>query len=433
MRKPIALIFPVLLLLAMACICSSNGENGTPEPAATEVPYHPDTEEPSGDEQIGTIRLERDMVEHGLLGGALEQLIGTDPLFDGDSLRLFEGGESVLDFGDSIQLRLFNDTELQEIHRTSAEGTPLGVQIYLALGGFTGRVMEEGSQATIRTPGGTRITVYGTDFYVIYNPAEGMTSVGNFEGSLEVESQNLTLSVPEGYFRNIPDGEEPRGEQPLPVNIFEFEERAREYLSPVEAAASFGGQVSIITVPPIPVETAPPSGPEVLYDFVESADTAQWSSRMRSELPFPGEVDEIGFAYWFDGYLEDGRYVERALHTHPSWQDYGWIQGLYSGTDYILIQPGDYLYIEPGFIESAEGGEVTFVVYYSPADRCFFGEEFPRELMVSEESFDGEIPEMRVKLADLAGQSGCFLLRVNAGPSSGRDWAVWATAQLLRP
>jgi hypothetical protein len=154
---------------------------------------------------------------------------------------------------------------------------------------------------------------------------------------------------------------------------------------------------------------------------------------MRGELPFPGEVDEIGFAYWFDGYLEDGRYVERVLHTHPSWQDYGFIQGLYSGTDHILIQPGDYLLIEPGFIENAEGGEVTFVVFYSPADTCSFGEEFPRELVAIDDSYDGEIPEMRVSLADLAGQSGCFLLRVNAGPSSGRDWAVWVNAQLLRP
>lgn len=274
MKRSNVLALPVLVLLINACASAPQNQMHTSLPPQIDTPPLPntatstisETEALSDNDQIGTITLQSDVVEHGLFGGALKQLVGTDPLYDGDSLRILKGGESILDFGDSMQLCLFNNTELNEIYRTSAEGTPLGVQIYLALGGFTGKITEEGSQATVRTPGGTTITVFGTEFFVVYNPDLELTAVGNFDGSLEVASGDVNLPVSPGHYRNVLDGEEPGEEKRVPLNRTEFENRAREYLSPIDAAASFGGGIIAEAT-----ELPPTKEPTVTINYLSQA------------------------------------------------------------------------------------------------------------------------------------------------------------------
>jgi hypothetical protein len=139
-----------------------------------------------------------------------------------------------------MHLRLFNDTELNEIRRTSAQDIPLGVQIYLALGGFTGRITEEGSQATVRTPGGATITVQGTEFFVTYDSATGQTTVGNFNGTVEVNSAGVSTPVEKGYFVIVPSDERPGPPILLATSFDQYEEKARELHSPIAASQAVG-------------------------------------------------------------------------------------------------------------------------------------------------------------------------------------------------
>lgn len=114
------------------------------------------------------------------------------------------------------------------------------MQIYLALGGFTGRVTVEGSQATVRTPGETTIRVLGTDFFVTYDVASEQTTIGNFNGTVEVNSGGVDIAVDEGFFVVVPANEPPGPPQLLTIDFDQFEERARELNSPLVATQGVG-------------------------------------------------------------------------------------------------------------------------------------------------------------------------------------------------
>ena len=210
-------------------------------------------QESPGDGSIGTIQRVNDSLEHNQA-----RVSGTDQLFQNDSLRLFGGGEGLLDLGDLV-LRLLNDTQLGGVSVESAPGEPLFARLYLELGGFTGHLTGSGSQAVFTTPGGATIRVYGTTFYIVYDSASQTTTAGNIDGSLEIESAGESQPVSPGAFRQALPGLPPSAEQPIPFTIGEFERRAREMASPVAALRS----PQIITAEPLPVDVDPPEFGEV--------------------------------------------------------------------------------------------------------------------------------------------------------------------------
>jgi uncharacterized OB-fold protein len=185
----------------------------------------------------------------------------------------------------------------------------------------------------------------------------------------------------------------------------------------------------------VTVIPAPSPTPVVLFDFVDEASSAQWISGA-GILPFPGtDTDERGFALWRYNYpLEDGSRPARVLETHPEWVDNGYIYGVYNLSG-VVVEAGDRLVAEIGFISGAGAGSATFNfgVNYGQYPDC--GEFGCTETFSFFDNYDGQIRRWEVSLpSKMIGQKiGSISLRVDAGPTPAQDWAVWSIARLERP
>jgi len=184
---------------------------------------------------FGTVTREEDVVEHGSDLDVLEQLLGSVLIHAGDVLRVHQGGEALMDFGDHMRLRLFNDTRIGVVSE-SAPDVPLDVQMFLEEGGFTGHLMDKGGRAVFDTPGGAEITVLGTEFFVVYDPTRDLTIAGNFGGTVDVVGNGTRISLASGHAVQVPAGQSPGAQVPLALSLAEFEQRARELQSPIAAA-----------------------------------------------------------------------------------------------------------------------------------------------------------------------------------------------------
>jgi len=164
------------------------------------------------------------------------------------------------------------------------------------------------------------------------------------------------------------------------------------------------------------------------YDFMAHASEASWSSGAGS-LPFPGSTsDARGFACYRDNIkTEDGITRTRVLETHPQWIQGGYISGRYPE---VTVMPGTELYLRVGFLEGAEGTDgVTFQVYFHYQEG---GTPTQSTVTTRDEQYDSNVYGWHYPLDHYAGKTGQFRLAVLAGPSSGKDWAVWIKAE-IRP
>jgi hypothetical protein len=208
------------------------------------VPVTPVTEVPP----IGSVTREQDVVEKGALEVMLEVLIGTHPLFNGESLRVSNGGEGLLDFGNNVELRLFNDSLLGHIRLESAPGTPLDIRMFLESGGFTGVVTETGGKVVVETPNGAEIIVLGTEFFIIHDPERSLTAAGNFSGEMDMATPDDLRSIPIGSFRWV--GADQRISPALSFppeldQIIIFENQARNQNSPLVAFDTWVGRIGL--------------------------------------------------------------------------------------------------------------------------------------------------------------------------------------------
>lgn len=195
-----------------------------------------DTEEPAQLGLLGSVRRETDTVEHGISADALEQVIDEANFLAGDVLRVRDGGEGLLDFADGMLLRLFNDTEMNVVAVESDPGSPIDVRMFLEEGGFTGKLTAEGGHALFETPGGAEITVLGTEFFVVYDSANQLTVVGNFNGQVEVSGAGSSIILMDNHFVEVVDGQAPGPQIPFSLNMPDLEERARDRQSAVNVA-----------------------------------------------------------------------------------------------------------------------------------------------------------------------------------------------------
>jgi len=165
----------------------------------------------------------------------------------------------------------------------------------------------------------------------------------------------------------------------------------------------------------------------VLYDFVGRASEATWRSGAGA-LPFPGKPDDNrGFALLRQGaMLEDKVSYPVVLETHPQWVSAGLISGTYPQ---ITLQTGSELFVRVGFLDGATGSDgVTLLVYVLEP-----GTQLTQQssiLINLPATYDGRLDEATISLAPYAGKAVRFQLVVNAGKSSGQDWAVWAEAEI---
>lgn len=189
------------------------------------------------------------------------------------------------------------------------------------------------------------------------------------------------------------------------------------------------------------IEVVPPDLSDIddselttLYDFVEKADEATWSSGETTyapletdinetlELPAPQGMIAIGSALLRGNVTSEGN----VLLTYPH-RELGLIEGTYAVD--IPLQPTDVLAATIGFIKlsilSDDG--VTFEVIFTPAD----GSE---QVILSRavQYRDSPVTEMLPLSGLEPGQTGTFTLRVLGGESLNQDWAVWIDLRLIR-
>lgn len=229
--KSYGLAVTLLILATLACLSTGGGSE-------------------SSGTSIGTVSLVDDKVDHNN-----NPLSGTENLKGNDSIKVTDAGEGLLDFGGDLLLRMFNTTSLGGITVASSSGSPLDVRMTLESGGFTGNKVKPGGKAVFDTPNGAKITIYGTDFFIVYDQLGGVTTAGNFSGQMEIEAGGSgPVPIPEDHSRRVEPGGQPGPETPLPFDQAGFEQRSRELASPVDAL----GTVDIIPPEPIPVDTTPP-------------------------------------------------------------------------------------------------------------------------------------------------------------------------------
>ena len=90
----------------------------------------------------------------------------------------------------------------------------------------------------------------------------------------------------------------------------------------------------------------------------------------------------------------------------------------------LTVPSNAELKVNVGFFKGATGSDgVTFEVQ--------FEEGQSRQTIVSRfATYDGKLDSITQSLSSLAGRTGYFILYVNAGQSSGQDWAAWAEAKI---
>jgi len=167
---------------------------------------------------------------------------------------------------------------------------------------------------------------------------------------------------------------------------------------------------------------------EVLVDFVAKANLADWQTGSpATDISFGGSTgDANGFAcYRTSVKLEDGDTYSKVLETHPKWVGSGWIDGFYPE---MTVPLGAWFVADVGFINGATSSDgVTFRVWFWQD-----GSDIPSVLDDVDAEYDGDMDSLEIDLASIVSRTGRIGLQVLAGSSSGQDWAVWATARMIR-
>lgn len=150
-------------------------EPPTAVPEDTEVPV---TEAPAG-ESVGTINLVNSQVETGPPEN-LQSLQGAQDFYNGNGVRVTQGGKGKLDLNDGSQMTLFNETQVSGV---TVYTSPPETDFYLQNQGFLGTV-PPGRDTTVHLPNGAAVTILGTTFFVIYDEQSQVATAGNFDGSV---------------------------------------------------------------------------------------------------------------------------------------------------------------------------------------------------------------------------------------------------------
>jgi hypothetical protein len=162
-------------------------------------------------------------------------------------------------------------------------------------------------------------------------------------------------------------------------------------------------------------------GPTPPVTLIDLAPNAGWRSGAGALSWNGNDGDTRGFALLRRGtlLLEDGS-NPTVLETHPEWVVDGFIIG-----DFALPSPiiaGDHFRATIGFLALKSGtskGAATFIVQavHPGGATTTFVEQF-------DTAADGKLVPLETDLTAAAGAQ-VIRLRVNAGPDSSQDWAVW--------
>lgn len=116
---------------------------------------------------------------------------------------------------------------------------------------------------------------------------------------------------------------------------------------------------------------------------------------------------------------------QQVLHTHPRWSRNGTIKGW---LPWQTLPAQARFFADVGFIDGARGSDgVRFQVW---EHHKVNGKEVWNRVIDVHKKYDGKLRSIEADLSHLAGQRVGIELRVDAGASSGQDWAVWVAPRI---
>jgi hypothetical protein len=162
-----------------------------------------------------------------------------------------------------------------------------------------------------------------------------------------------------------------------------------------------------------------------VFDFVDSACTAQWFSGAGG-LPCPGtDGDRSGFVLKLTNpRLENGAvYTGPGLLTFPENVPTGYIRGIYPS---FKVQEGDRFQAIVNCARNASGCWVLFRLDYQT------GSGLIRDFWAFGEHYEGQYYTVDLDLTPLAGQDVRFVFSVLSLGSPSGDRAVWIEPRIVR-
>ena len=181
-----------------------------------------------------------------------------------------------------------------------------------------------------------------------------------------------------------------------------------------------------------------PAAPRV-YDFIAEAGRAIWTSG-RGQVAFGqhgkpvGEASLRGWYPMHNGY----NYGSKVLFTHPSWDDQGWIEGVWS--DVPVTAEGRILRATLGWDRNKsvtdEGVDISLAYrlsrggWKSLLDKANF-RLYPSNAARIDEKRDMMFVELDLPTAT-RNKTISFKARVDARGSAAQDWLAWADLAITR-
>lgn len=191
--------------------------------------------------------------------------------------------------------------------------------------------------------------------------------------------------------------------------------------------ARCGATTAIRTVTITVVSLPPPVA--VVYDLVDKANLASWSSA-GGNITFGGpDTDTKGFVLWRNNFkLNDNTTPSRVLETHPQWVANGRISGTFTDiyNSGYTVQASDKINGKIGFLNGGASGNATFKIMIRPQGG-------PNTWIVTMPLAYAEgTKSFSQSLAAYVGKRADFIIEVDAGASAGQDWAVWQDLRIIR-
>lgn len=168
------------------------------------------------------------------------------------------------------------------------------------------------------------------------------------------------------------------------------------------------------------------------FSFSENARYARWEGSVidRNSNALPGTSARLKFgigskhgeASLKNSVLEDGRSY-KVLFTHPKWSKNGTIKGWFPKIENLSknsILRGKVGFVKPVGKAGTDGARFMVYLHY-----YVNGREQWKPIINIYKRYTGQLKSFSYDLSAYAGQKVFFELRVDAGKSSGQDWAAW--------
>lgn len=186
---------------------------------------------------------------------------------------------------------------------------------------------------------------------------------------------------------------------------------------------------------PVPVPTTPKRVSLSMMNYLQGS---RWSSgkiladghntNPSYALSYPGTPDPKGHVQLVSGTLLEDNTAPQCLHMHPSWVEQGTIKG---HLGYIDVVPSQATFsarvgfIQPQGTPGTDGVRFWVWVHYTENGQ-------PKWTPVINEykTYTGSLKTVQADLSRFSGQRISIELRVDAGASSGQDWAVWVDPKI---